>query len=177
MPSISLIDIVNMEYSIGDKILSNNNISIMKCINETCTIFNEITKKEIEKIRDEYYTIILIKNIKNTIQNKMLSMLNNPNNSNKYNTPQEYDTELEILASQINELNYDTILENIICGFKDYVREYYLYHNRREYYNMFGIMMNEFYNFIKYHMKHEFKTEDFDEYDDDVCDIIINYKY
>ena len=42
---------------------------------------------------------------------------------------------------------------------------------------MFGILMNEFYNFIKYHMKHEFNIDDFGEYDDDVSDIIMNYNY
>jgi len=40
-----------------------------------------------------------------------------------------------------------------------------LYHNSKNY--MFGIiLMNEFYNFIKHHMKYEFKKEDFDEDDE-----------
>ena len=39
---------------------------------------------------------------------------------------------------------------------------------------MFGILMNEYYNFIKNHMKYELKREDFDE-EDDIYDIIMRY--
>jgi hypothetical protein len=42
---------------------------------------------------------------------------------------------------------------------------------------MFGILMNEYYNLIKYRMKYELKKEDFNEEDDDIYDIIVNYDY
>ena len=170
-------DIIGMEYSLGDKILSKNTATTAKCINNTCAIFNKITKNEIDTHREEYYKVYLPKKIEETIENKTFSILKNPGNLNIYNTPEEYDDEFVVLTSQINESNYASILAKMIDRLKDYVREYYLYHNSGGRYNMFGTLMNEFYNFIKYHMKHEFKIEDFGEYDDDVSDIIMNYDY
>ena len=177
MSSISLMDIIGKEYSLGDKILSQNTATTTKCINNTCAIFNKITKDEIDKHREEYYKVFLPKKIEKTIENKTFSILKNPSNVNTYNTPEEYDVELVVLTSQINESNYDSILAIMIDKFKDYVRECYLYHNSGNRYYMIGILMNELYNFIKHRMKHEFKKEDFGEYDDDVSDIIMNYDY
>ena len=177
MSLISLMDIIGLEYSLGDKILSKNTASTAKCINNTCAIFNKITKDEIDKHREEYYMVFLPKKIEETIENKMFSILKNPDNVNNYNASKDYEEELENLASQINETNYDSILAKMIDKFKDYVREYHLYNNSGGRYYMFGTLMNEFYNFIKYHMKHEFKIEDFGEYDDDISDIIMSYDY
>lgn len=166
-------DIIGTEYSLGVKILTNNNAITAKCINNTCVIFNKITKKEIDKHREEYYKVFLPKKIEKTIENKMLSILkNNPANVNTPITNQEsmmgeYDAELVVLALQINETNYDSILTKMIDKFKDYVREYYLYHNSGNRYYMVGILMNEFYDFIKHHMKYEFKKEDFDNENDE----------
>jgi hypothetical protein len=158
-------DIIGKEYSLGVKILTNNNAITTKCINNTCVIFNKITKKEIDKHREEYYKVFLPKKIEKTIENKMFSILKNPANVNTYNKPVEYDAELAVLALQINETNYDSILAKMIDNFKENLREYYLCHNSKNY--MFGIiLMNEFYNFIKHHMKYEFKKEDFDEDDE-----------
>ena len=177
MSSISLMDIIDKEYSLGDKILSQNTATTAKCINNTCAIFNKITQKEIDNHREEYYKVLLPKKIEKTIENKTFSILKNPSNVNTYNTPEEYDAELVVLTSQINESNYDSILAIMIDKFKDYVRECYFYHNSGNRYYMIGILMNELYNFIKHRMKHEFKKEDFGEYDDDVSDIIMNYDY
>jgi hypothetical protein len=163
MSSISLMDIIGTEYSLGVKILTNNNAITTKCINNTCVIFNKITKKEIDKHREEYYKVFLPKKIEKTIENKMFSILKNPANVNTYNKPVEYDAELVVLALQINETNDDSILAKMIDKFIDCIREYYLYHNSKYY--MVGILMNEFYNFIKHHMKYELKKEDFDEDD------------
>lgn len=177
MSSITLIDIISIEYSLGDMILSKNTAITAKCINNTCVVFYKITKNEIDKHREEYYKITLPNKIEETVENKTFSILKHANNVKIYKTPEEYDNELVVLAYKINEMNYDSILEKMIDVLKDYVREYYLYHNSGGRYNMFGTLMNEFYNFLKYHMKHEFKIEDFGEYDDDVSDIIMNYYY
>jgi hypothetical protein len=53
----------------------------------------------------------------------------------------EYDAELVVLTSQINESNYDSILAIMIDKFKDYVRECYFYHNSGNRYYMIGILM------------------------------------
>jgi hypothetical protein len=93
-----------------------------------------------------------------------------------YKEPEEYDADLEKLASQINEYNRDSILEIMLCEFKNYVSEYYLYDNNRGgSYNMYGILMKEFYNFIKNLMKHEITREDFDD-EEEIYDIVIDNK-
>jgi hypothetical protein len=187
MSGISLMDIIAVEYSLGDKILCDSKIYTtmgIKHINNTCTIFNKITKKEIKRCEEEYYIIYIPTKIEETIEKKtfsILKMLNNLNNLasvSVYKTPEEYDAVLENLASMINNRNYDSILARMIDQFKDYVREYYLYDNNRggRYY-MFGTLMNEYYKFIRYQMKHEFKREDFKEDDYDIADLIMSYDY
>jgi hypothetical protein len=187
MSGISLMDIIAVEYSLGDKILCDSKIYTtmgIKHINNTCTIFNKITKKEIKRCEEEYYIIYIPTKIEETIEKKtfsILKMLNNLNNLasvSVYKTPEEYDAVLENLASLINNRNYDSILARMIDQFKDYVREYYLYDNNRggRYY-MFGTLMNEYYKFIRYQMKHEFKREDFKEDDYDIADLIMSYDY
>ncbi len=180
-------DIIAVEYSLGDKILCDSKIYTtmgIKHINNTCTIFNKITKKEIKRCEEEYYIIYIPTKIEETIEKKtfsILKMLNNLNNLasvSVYKTPEEYDAVLENLVSLINNRNYDSILARMIDQFKDYVREYYLYDNNRggRYY-MFGTLMNEYYKFIRYQMKHEFKREDFKEDDYDIADLIMSYDY
>jgi hypothetical protein len=187
MSEISLIDIITLEYSLGDKILCDSKIYTtmgIKHINNTCRIFNKITKNEIKRCEEEYYIIYIPTKIEDTIEQKtfsILKMLNNLNNLasvSVYKTPEEYDAVLESLVSLINNRNYDSILARMIDQFKDYVREYYLYDNNRggRYY-MFGTLMNEYYKFIRYQMKHEFKREDFKEDDDDIADLIMSYDY
>ena len=178
MLSITLIDIINIESSLGEKILCDNKLYSIICCNNTCSAFNKITKVEISNHREEYYKVLLPKKIEESIENKMFAILKNPNNTSVYKTPNEYEEDLKVLISHINEYNYESILEKMINIFKDYVREYYLYdNNRRGRYCMFGILMNEYYNLIKYRMKYELKKEDFNEEDDDIYDIIVNYDY
>jgi hypothetical protein len=166
MSSISLIDIINIELSLGDKILCDNNKAQSAiCINNTCKIFNKITKEEIIKHQEEYYKCFLPKQIEKTIKDKMFSILKNPKNANTYKEPNEYEADLEKLSKKINENNYDIILAKIITDYKEYVYQYYIYDNDGGTSYMFGILMNEYYNFIKNHMKYELKREDFDEND------------
>lgn len=167
-----------MEYSLGYMILSKNiAITIMR-INNTCKLFNKITKDEISNHREEYYKVLLPKKIEESIENKMFAILKNPNNTGVYKTPNEYEEDLKAFISHINEYNYESILEKMINIFKDYVREYYINDNRDCRYCMFGILINEYYNLIKYRMKYEFKKEDFNEEDyESIYDIIANYDY
>jgi len=78
------------------------------------------------------------------------------------------------LASQINENNRKNILTKMINEFKDYVSEYYLYNSHGRRYIMSGVLMKEFYNFIKNHMKYQITKEDFGEDEEEIYDIIIN---
>ena len=104
----------------------------------------------------------------------MFSILKNPKNAKIYKEPNEYEADLVELAKKINKNNYDIILAKIISFYKEYVYQYYMNDNNGGRAYMFGILMNEYYNFIKNHMKYELKREDFDE-EDDIYDIIMRY--
>lgn len=176
MSSISLMDIIGMEYSIGVKILTKNKAITTKCINNTCIVFNEITKREIEKHRDEYYRWFLPKNIEDTIEKKMFAYLKHPHNPIVYKKPEEYENDLRVFASHINENNGDCIFEKMLNLYQYNVREYYICDNITSTRYIFGVLMKEFYNFIKYHMKREIKREEFDKEDEDTNYMIMRYK-
>lgn len=171
MPALVLLDIIEIEYSLGDKILSNNTAIISKYISNTCKIFNKISKEELKEHRIQYYNIYLPKKIEETIENKMFSILKNPNNKRCYKEYIDYEEDLKNLALDINSANYDSILLNLINLLKDYVEQYSY---NKESGDMFGILMNELYKFIKFHMKYEIKKEDFLEYDEEIYDVIKN---
>ena len=59
MSSISLMDIILTENYLGYKILTDNTPYITKCINETCLVFNKISKEDIEFEVEEELTINL----------------------------------------------------------------------------------------------------------------------
>ena len=175
MPTqISLLDIFNTESSLSDKILGDNDSYVTVRINNTCSMFNKMTKGEIIKYREEYYSHYLPIKIEQTIENKMFSILKNHDNLSLYKEPEDYEVELTILASQINENNRKNILTKMINEFKDYVSEYYLYNSNGRRYIMSGVLMKEFYNFIKNHMKYQITKEDFGEDEEEIYDIIIN---
>lgn len=169
-------DIISIEYSLGVKILTKNKAFTAKCINNTCSVFSKITKKEIEKHRCEYYRWFLPKNIEDTIEKKMFAFLKHPHSVNIYKTPEEYENDLKVMASKINESSRDDILAKMLNLYRENVREYYICDNITSTRYIFGILMKEFYGFIKYHMKHEFKRDDYDREDEDTYYMIMRYK-
>ena len=166
--SISLMDILNTESSLSEKILGDNNAPITVCINGTCSMFNKMTAEDITQHREEYYIQYLPVKIEETIEKKMFAVLKNPRNVRVYKEPKEYDADLEKLASHINENNRDSILEKMINKYKDYVRDYY--HTGG--YEMFDILMKEFSVFVQKHMKYEITREDFEEEEVEIYDAI-----
>jgi len=65
-------DIINIESSLGEKILCDNKSYSIICCNNTCSAFNKITKAEISNHREEYYKVLLPKKIEETIEKKCL---------------------------------------------------------------------------------------------------------
>jgi hypothetical protein len=181
MNTFTLLDVISIEYSLGDKMLCDNNTNILTHINNTCKIFNEITKNEIKVHEVEHYKEYIPKKIEEIIEHKMFSILKNPRNVNVYKEPEDYDVDLEKLAKKINDNNYDIILEKVIKKYKYYIQEYYIndtdfgwiFNADREGCSyMFGILMNEYSQFIEKHMKYEISKKDFDEEEHDLYDII-----
>jgi hypothetical protein len=169
-------DIINIESSLGDMILCDNKKQTSMHINESCKAFNKITTSDLNKHKEEYYKQYIPKKIEETIENKMFAILNNPRNSRPYKKPEEYDVELDNLATMINDTNYDIILAKIVKEYKESVREYYL-NAASNYDYMFGILMNEYAKFIKKYMKYEISKKDFDEEENDIYDIIQMSEY
>ena len=165
---ICLMDIFNKESSLSEKILGDNNAQITVCINGTCSMFNKLTAEDITQCREEYYTEYLPVKIEKTIEKKMFAVLKNPRNVYIYKEPEEYDADLEKLASHINENNRDSILEKMINKYKDYVRDYY--HTGG--YEMFDILMKEFSVFVQKHMKYEITRNDFEDEEVEIYDAI-----
>lgn len=178
MSQVSLMDIINIEYSLGNKIMQDcNNIYSLKCINNTCKIFNKITKEDMAKHREEYYLWFLPNKIEETIENKMLSLLKGRDNYIVYKTPDEYNKDLEKLASKINEYNYyDSILEKMIKLYAYNYADYDISRNITPACYISGIIMKEFYNFITYHLKSKIKRMEFDNEEEEICDMVMKYK-
>jgi len=166
--SIRLIDIFNTESSLSEKILGDNNAPITVCINGTCSMFNKMTTEDVSQRREEYYMEYLPVKIEKTIEKKMFAVLKNPRNVYVYKEPEEYDADLEKLASHINENNRDSILEKMINKYKDYVRDYY--HTGG--YEMFDILIKEFGVFVQKHMKYEITREDFEDEEVEIYEAI-----
>jgi hypothetical protein len=176
MSSIGLIDIIHVEYSLGIKIFGDNNAPITARINNTCMMFNKITNEDIVKHREEYYMLYLPKQIEETVEKKMFALLKQPRNANVYKEPEEYDAYLKKLASHINEYNRDSILAKMLNLYETNAIDYYMSYNITSACYISGILMKEFYNFIKYHMKCEIKRKDFDNEDEYISDMIMKYK-
>ena len=68
---LSLIDIINIEYAIGENLLCNNKVKIAANISIVCKLFNNIVKNDIEKYYNEYMKRILLKKFDCIITNKM----------------------------------------------------------------------------------------------------------
>ena len=132
MSSISLMDIILTENYLGYKILTDNTPYITKCINETCLVFNKISKEDIDKHHKEYYVIYLPKKIEEIIE--------------------DYSTYYII----------DNILHKIIKLFKNYVINSYNNIWTDYWGNLFKSMMIHFYIFIKCGMKYILTKKNFE---------------
>jgi len=175
MSPISLMDIINIEYSLGEKILYDNNMFNTVCISNTCSTFNKIAKDEIAKHRNKYYCEHIPKKIEDIIEKKMFALLKNKYNSNVYKRVEEYEEDLKVLALKINEYNYDSVLTKMINLYQENFRDYDMCCNITPACYISGVLMKEFYNFIKFRMNYDLKREEFDNEDVTICDMIRLY--
>jgi hypothetical protein len=178
---IGLMDIINMEYSLGIKIFGDNNAHTTSCINGVCRILNKMTAEENTRHRKEYYMWYLPwylpKQIEETIDKKVFSMLKHPHNVNVYKKPEEYEADLEKLAKKINKNEgYDNIVAKMVNLYEENGREFDMSRNSTSSCYIFGILMKEFYNFLKNHMNHEIARKDYDNEEEDINSMIVKYK-
>ena len=177
MSQVNLMDIITTEYSLGIKILTNNTAHTIACINGVCRVFNKITAEENTRHREEYYLWYLPKQIEETIDKKVFSMLKHPHNVNVYKKAEEYEADLEKLAKKINiNYGYDNIVAKMVNLYQENGREFDMSRNSTSTCYIFGIFMKEFYNFLKNHMKREITRMDYDTDDEDIDSMIVKYK-
>jgi len=161
MSSISLMDIILTENYLGYKILTDNTPYITKCINETCLIFNKISKEDINKHRNEYYLIYIPKKIEEIIEDYSIYYI-----TDNYDIDylEKYEKNIREYSDKINSsIYYDNILHKIIKLFETYVINSYNNIWTNYWGDLFKIMMIQFYIFIKCGMKYILTKKDFKE--------------
>ena len=184
MPSISLMDIIYTEASLGDNIFSNNKEHTIVCISNTCSTFNKITKEEIAKRREEYYCEHIPKKIEEAMKmftyselgittkkyTKLIPIKYRNNYMNFSNMDREhylsiYESTMDALVEKINNsIYYENILRQMIKQFKYYIilsnDNNYIWHGL--YGNLYKKMMIEHYVFIISKMNYVLKKKDFE---------------
>ncbi len=143
-------------------------VDMFTCITagKTCCMFNEILKDDIHNHYIEFSKKMIPKKFNELIECKMFAYFKNPNNTKQYKSVEEYDIEIEELSKQINENNYDDILETMKASYYDYVFEYDSSRGAES--MMFGFMKDEYEKFIIDKLNYEINdTEEYNDYDDE----------
>ncbi len=184
MPSIYLMDIIDTEASLGEKILGDNKAYTIVCISNTCTTFNKITKEEIAKRRKEYYCEHIPKKIEEAMKMftysdlgittkkymKLIPIKYRNNYMNYSNMDREhylsiYESTIDAIREKINNsIYYENILRQMIKQFKYYIilsnNNNYIWYGL--YGNLYKKMMIELYVFIISIMNYVFTKKDFE---------------
>jgi hypothetical protein len=186
MSSITLMDIIDTEVSLGYKIFGGNKERTIICISNTCRLLNKITKKENAKHREKYFAIVdLSKKIKKSIKNLTYINLGFRYKSEIYISNVEknyvddymigfnmdrkefglhYQITIDALGEQINNKYYDNILQQMITEFLIWVKFTTIhYYTSQEFICDYHItMMINTYTFIKCGMKYTLTKKDFE---------------
>ena len=184
MSSISLMDIIDTEASLGEKILGDNKAYTIVCISNTCSAFNKITKDEITQRCEEYYCEhipkkieeamkmftyselgIKTKNYKRIIPFKYRNNYMNFSNMDREHYLSIYESTIDALGEKINNsIYYENVLRQMIKQFKYYIilsnDNNYIWHGL--YGNLYKKMMIEHYVFIISIMNYVLTKKDFE---------------
>ena len=184
MTSISLMDIIYTEASLGEKIFGDNKAYTIVCISNTCSAFNKITREEIEKHREEYYCEHIPKKIEEAmkmftyselgittkkymrlIPSKYQNNYMNVSNMNREHYLSMYEeSTIDALEKINNSIYYDKILQQMIKQFKYYIilsnDNNYIWHGLWG--NLYKKMMIEHYVFIISIMNYVLTKKDFE---------------
>ena len=184
MSSISLMDIIYTEASLGEKIFGDNKAYTIACISNTCSAFNKITREEIAKRRKEYYCVHIPKNIEEAMKmftyselgittkkyERLIPCKYRNNYMNFSNMDREhylsiYESTMNALVEKINNsIYYVNILRQMIKQFKYYI----ILSNNNNYiwYELYGTlykkMTKNYYVFIISIMKYVLTKKDFE---------------
>ena len=184
MTSISLMDIIYTEASLGEKIFGDNKTYTIACISNTCSTFNKIAKDEVTKHRNKYYCEHIPKKIEEAMKMftyselgittkkymKLIPIKYRNNYMNFSNMDREhylsiYESTIDALGEKINNsIYYENILRQMIKQFKYYIilsnNNNYIWYGL--YSNLYKKMMIEHYVFIISIMNYVLKKKDFE---------------
>ena len=153
---LNIIDIINTEEAIGEKILccgSSGTSKDIKCSARfSCVskLFNRIVKNDMETHKNNYIKRQILKKIDIIITNKMYSMIKKQGNRRGiYKTLEEYDEDLRELAKQIYVKIYDDIISDLNMVYREYIFDGSITNSCYEAY-LFGIMEKEYSKLIEY---------------------------
>lgn len=152
---LNIIEIITLEYSIGELILCfNNNVKTTYKLSIVCKNFNEIVKNEMEYNYDKYITQKLLNNFHIIITNKMNLIRNDYYCINCTKEIEKYNKELYLLSKKINIKIYDNIILNLKKVYYEYIFEENISNSCYETY-LFGIIKKEYLKLINYLEKNE----------------------
>lgn len=164
MQKIYLMDIINKETSLGEKILLHNtSANIIVLVNTTCSLFNKISKEEVVKIRDNYYKFEFHIKIKNFIDKHAINFMNYSNDDIVYiEKYEEYNMITKNLAKQIiGTKYYDDILQKMIKILRDNIYNTWNNQNIDYWYNFYKSLLIYYYVFINCNMNYKLTKKDF----------------
>jgi hypothetical protein len=143
---LNIIEIINLECSIGELILcSNNNVKTTYNISIVCKNFNEIVRNEMEK----YITEKLLNKFHIIITNKMNLFCDDYHCINCTKKIREYNNELYLLSKKINIKIYDNIILNLKKVYYEYIFEENISNYCFETY-LFGLIRKEYLKLINF---------------------------
>ena len=143
---LNIIEIINLECSIGELILcSNNNVKTTYNISIVCKNFNEIVRNEMEK----YITEKLLNKFHFIITNKMNLFCDDYQCINCTKKIKEYNNELYLLSKKINIKIYDNIILNLKKVYYEYIFEENISNSCFETY-LFGLIRKEYLKLINF---------------------------
>jgi NAD-specific glutamate dehydrogenase len=152
----NIIDIINTEEAIGEKILccgnsgSSRDIKYTVRFSSVSKLFNKIVKNDMDIHKNNYIKRQILKKIDVIITNKMYSMIKNQGGRrNIYKTVEEYDKDLEELTKQITIEIYDDIIKDLNMIYGEYIFDGSISNSCYEAY-LIGIMQTEYAKLIKY---------------------------
>jgi len=113
-----LMEILERESGILEKILRGHNLNTTRCISETCKTFNKIIRNDMIRYYREYSKILIPKLFENTVKIKMSTIYYTRDDTDTIN---ECDIMLINISHEINKKNFEEILERLLESYYNYL--------------------------------------------------------
>jgi hypothetical protein len=146
----TLFDVLQREKSIGSLIFHDADATTCVMASNACTLLNQITKEFVDTHFIEFSKVMIPRKFEELAECKMFAHFKHPRNNKQYKSVEEYDSDIQELATLINEHNYDAVLETMKASYYDY--EFECNSSRGAESSMFAFMQQEYETFIVEHL-------------------------